>query len=129
MKMHMLAAAALAAVMAGTTVTAMAEYVQPKAYVTTHTVESEGVWATTSQRLFLNAGPGTRRFFRELGSFGSSAGERVRILAKAWDPNNSIWWVKVEYPDGSGNTGWTGVKRFVASSFSLSAVPAEDWYE
>ena len=85
------------------------------------------ITARTTNRLALNDGPGTRKYFRELGTYGS-AGETVRVLAKAWDPNNSIWWLKVEYPIGSGFTGWTGEKRFDASTFNHDDVPTEYWY-
>jgi len=78
----------------------------------------------TCSRLLLNDGPGTRRYFNELGTYGYE-GEWVRILAKAWDPNNGIWWIKVDY---NGTVGWTGYKRFYASSFDLDDVPTETWY-
>ena len=82
----------------------------------------------TIQRLALNAGPGTRRYYKELGGYGSS-GEWVKIVAKAYDPNNGKWWVKVEYPEGSGFYGWTGLQRFDESSFDLNNLLTEYWYD
>lgn len=86
-----------------------------------------GTYALTNDRLLLNDGPGTTRYFNRIGYFGSKD-ERVHVLARAWDPNNGIWWVKVEYPEGTGRTGWTGYKRFAAYSFDLYSLPNENWY-
>ena len=82
------------------------------------------VWAQANQRLALNSGPGTRRFFQEYGHYGSS-GDWFKVYAKAWDPNNGIYWFKVEYP---GGFAWTGKKRFYASSFNEDRIPTEYWY-
>ena len=86
------------------------------------------ITAKTTSRLAINAGPGTRRYFDELGSYGQ-AGMSVRVLAKAYDPNNGIWWLKVVIPGSEGRTGWTGLKRFDRASFDLDALPTESWYD
>ena len=101
--------------------------VTPYRYPTNGSNYTDYVYGVTSQRLALNSGPGTQRYFDEKGSYGSG-GERVRIYSKAWDPNNGIWWVKVEYPSGSGFFGWTGLKRFNSNSFNLDDVYTEYWY-
>lgn len=107
---------------------ASAAYKEPRTYPQ-RDMSLAGTYVTgmTCSRLAINSGPGTRRFFDELGTYGRS-GEYVRIYAKAWDPNNGIWWLKVEYPTGSGFTGWTGLKRFYATTFDLEKVPTEVWY-
>jgi len=101
--------------------------VAPYSYPTNGSNYTDYVYGVTSQRLAINSGPGTRRYFSEKGTYGS-AGEWVRIYSKAWDPNNDIWWVKVEYPNGSGSFGWTGLKRFDKYSFDLDDVYTEYWY-
>ena len=93
-----------------------------------HKHASSTICGTINKSLFLNSGPGTRRYFKELGSFGSKPGESVHILAKAYDPNNEIWWIEVEYPTGTNNVGWTGYSRFEAESFNFNDVPTEIWY-
>ena len=85
------------------------------------------MYATAQEVLVLNEGPGTNRYFAPLGS-KVPAGTRVPVLARAWDPNNGIWWVKVEWPEGTGITGWTGRKRFYDSSYNFSALPIEQYY-
>ena len=52
----------------------------------------------------------------------------IRVLAKAWDNRNGIWWVKCEIPyHGEIRVLWTGWKRFDHSSMSLDSVPEEYW--
>ena len=85
------------------------------------------VYGLATSNIAMNDGPGTRRYFNELGTYRVS-GSYLKIVAKAWDPNNGIWWLKVEYPVGSGFVGWTGEKRFDASTFNRDDVPTEYWY-
>ena len=82
------------------------------------------IYGLATTRLAINSGPGTKRYFKELGTY-NYAGQMVEIAAKCWDPNNGIWWLKVKYSKGYG---WTGLKRFDASTFNLDAVPEEYWY-
>ena len=84
------------------------------------------IYALATQRLAVNSGPGTKRYFDELGTY-NVAGQYVLIYAKAWDPNNGIWWLECLVP-GTGVVGWTGLKRFDTSTFDLDAVPTEIWY-
>lgn len=53
-----------------------------------------GVIATLSQRAATRSGPGTG--FDEPGSF-YNAGDEVKVLTKAWDDNNNIWWYQIEF--------------------------------
>ncbi len=85
------------------------------------------VYGLATSNIAMNDGPGTRRYFNELGTYRVS-GSYLKIVAKAWDPNNGIWWLKVECPRGTGHYGWTGLKRFDANSFDLDKVPMEIWY-
>ena len=87
---------------------------------------STEVYGLAIQKLAVNAGPGTKRYFKELGTY-NLAGQYIQILAKAWDPNNDIWWVKVVLPNRDSTTGWTGYKRFDPDSFNLDDVPTEYW--
>lgn len=89
-------------------------------------VSSQEQTGRATSDLFLNSGPGTRRYFREMGKYYLK-GKDVPILAKAWDPNNGIYWLKVRTPQGV--IGWTGLKRFNQRSFNLDAVPEEVWYD
>ena len=88
---------------------------------------SRDIYGTACMDIAMNDGPGTRRYFNELGTYRVD-GENLKIVAKAWDPNNGIWWVKVECSRGTGHYGWTGYKRFYAWSFDLDKVPTEYWY-
>ncbi len=87
---------------------------------------SRVIYGLAKNKLAINSGPGTRRYFEELGTYDCRE-QYVQILAKAWDPNNGIWWVEVVIP-GRRVTGWTGYKRFDPQSFNLNDVPTEEWY-
>ena len=82
----------------------------------------------SADSLMLRTGPGTGRYFAEAGHFSGMEGAKVKLLAYSYDPNNGIYWVKVEWPEGTGHTGWTGKSRFYASSFNLYDLPYESWY-
>jgi len=75
----------------------------------------------TNQKLATRTGPSTT--YDEPGTFLTS-GARVKVLSKAYDGNNGIWWVQVDLTEkGVHIRAYTGVKRF--SSLNLSAVPEE----
>ena len=79
------------------------------------------VWAVSNRRLATRTGPGTE--YDEPGSF-NEAGVSYRILSKAFDSRNGIWWVQVEISAGGGiYWAYTGVKRF--ENLNLDAVPEE----
>ena len=78
-------------------------------------------YAAANRRLATRTGPGTK--YDEPGSFGK-AGDVCRILSKAYDDVNEIWWVQTEIR-GSGGVLWvyTGVKRF--DGLQLENIPEE----
>ena len=79
------------------------------------------VWATSNRRLATRTGPGTQ--YDEPGSF-NQAGVQYKILSKAYDDRNGIWWVQVEITTKDGVIwGYTGVKRF--DNLNLSLIPEE----
>ena len=78
--------------------------------------------------LVLRTGPGTGRYFASAGTYRNVKGQYATLLAYSYDPNNGIYWVKVEWPKGTGHTGWTGAKRFYASTFNMYDLPYESFY-
>ena len=84
-------------------------------------VSYSSVWATSNQRIATRTGPGTQ--YDEPGSF-YQAGTTVKVVSKAYDSSNGIWWVQVELTyNGSLYWVYTGVKRF--DNLDLSRVPEE----
>ena len=85
--------------------------------------ETAATWipVTLNQRLATRTGPGTQ--YDEPGSF-LSAGRTVYAISKAYDSANGIWWVQVEFYDGSNSyRAYTGAKRF--SDLNLANLPEE----
>ena len=82
----------------------------------------------SADELYLREGPGTGRYFSAAGNYRGVKDSLVPLLAYTYDPNNGIYWVKVQWPAGTGHTGWTGYSRFYASSFNLWDLPYESWY-
>ena len=82
----------------------------------------------SADSLYLREGPGTGRYFSAAGNYKGVKDKLVPLLAYSYDPNNGIYWVKVQWPEGTGHTGWTGYSRFYASSFNISDLPYESWY-
>lgn len=82
----------------------------------------EEQWALATMKLAINAGPGTARYFKEIGTYNVK-GQRVRVYAKSWDTDNGIWWIQCEIPGTNHIIGWTGLKRFDQSTFDLDALP------
>ena len=83
---------------------------------------SKNVWALVIDRLSINAGPGTSRYFDELGTYRVE-GQYVQVFARCWDTDNSIWWIMCEIPNSDHTIGWTGLKRFDQSTFDLELLP------
>lgn len=83
--------------------------------------EQQEQWALTTMRLSINDGPGTSRYFNEIGTYNVQ-GQMVKVFAKSWDTDNDIWWIQCEIP-GTNIIGWTGLKRFDQSTFDLDALP------
>ena len=82
----------------------------------------EEQWALATMRLSINAGPGTARYFKEIGTYNVK-GQMVKVFAKSWDTDNDIWWIQCEIPGTDHITGWTGLKRFDQNTFDLDALP------
>ena len=102
-----------ASILSGSTVTA-APQGGPKA---------EGVLGLTIDKLATRKGPGTQY---EGGGTYSVKNQWIKVLAKAWDKRNSIWWVKCEIPyHGEIRVLWTGWKRFDHTTISLDDLPEE----
>ena len=83
------------------------------------------VYGLTIDKLATRKGPGTQY---EGGGTYSVKGQYIKVLAKAWDKRNGIWWVKCEIPyHGEIRVLWTGWKRFDHSTISLDDLPEEFW--
>ncbi len=80
------------------------------------------IWALAIDRLSINAGPGTSRYFREIGTYRVK-GQFCRVFAKSWDTDNGIWWIQCAIPGSNNIIGWTGLKRFDQSTFNLNDLP------
>ena len=79
------------------------------------------ITATLNSKLATRTGPGTQ--YDEPGTF-LSAGSQVRVLSKAYDQRNEIWWVQVEFSSGGSlYRAYTGLKRF--SNLNINLVPEE----
>lgn len=79
-------------------------------------------WALATDKIATRNGPSPR--YTGMGTY-SLKGQYLRVVAKAWDSTNGIWWVKVDIP-GAGLL-WTGAKRFDASTLQLSVLAEEVW--
>ena len=77
------------------------------------------------EKLATRDGPGTQ--YKEKGTY-SVKGEYIKVLSRAWDSRNGIWWVKCEIPyKGETRVLWTGYKRFDSGTLPLDAIPVEEW--
>ena len=86
---------------------------------------SSDVYGLTIDKLSTRTGPGTQ--YSEGGTY-SVKGQWIKVLAKAWDSRNGIWWVKCEIPYRKEiRVLWTGWKRFDHSTISLDDLPEEFW--
>ena len=97
----------------------------PTAAPPTSSQKFEGVYGLTVDRLATRKGPGTQY---EGGGTYNVKNQYIKVLAKAWDKRNGIWWVKCEIPyHGQTRVLWTGYKRFDHSTLSLDDLPEEQW--
>ena len=84
-----------------------------------------GAYGYTIDKLATRKGPGTQY---DGGGTYSVKNQWIKVLAKAWDKRNGIWWVKCEIPyHGEIRVLWTGWKRFDHSTISLDQLPEENW--
>ena len=94
----------------------------------TGSVPSSGgeLYGLAIQKLATRKGPGTQ--YEEGGTY-QVRGQYIRILSRAWDKRNGIWWVKCEIPyKNKIRVLWTGWKRFDHSSVSLESIPVDPEY-
>lgn len=83
------------------------------------------VYGLTIQKLATRKGPGTQ--YEEGGTYFVE-NQWIKVLSKAYDKRNEIWWVKCEIPyHGEIRVLWTGYKRFDHSTLSLDDLPEENW--
>lgn len=83
------------------------------------------VYGLTIDKLATRKGPGTQY---DGGGTYSVKGQYIKVLAKAYDKRNGIWWVKCEIPyHGEIRVLWTGYKRFDKNTLSLDDLPEEFW--
>ena len=81
------------------------------------------LYGLTIDKLSTRDGPGTT--YNETGTY-SVANQYIRVLSRAWDDRNGIWWVKCEIPyHGEIRVLWTGYKRFDPSTLPLESIPIE----
>ena len=81
------------------------------------------LWGLAIDKLATRTGPST---LYEGGGTYSVRGQYIRVLSRAFDSRNGIWWVKCEIPYGSEiRVLWTGYKRFDADTLPLEAIPVE----
>ena len=74
-------------------------------------------------KLATRDGPGTT--YKGMGTY-SVSGQYIRVLSRAWDDRNKIWWVKCEIPyHGEIRVLRTGYKRFDPSTLPLESIPIE----
>ena len=97
-----------------------------------------GIPAGLKMRLSTRSGPSP--LYDEPGSFFFSNWQTttVRVLGKAWDNTNGIWWVLVDFENkGTKYRAWTGLKRVdvnidrvpeIYASGSGTVYPTEAYY-
>ena len=89
------------------------------------TTYNNEIWGLTIDKLATRKGPGTQY---DGGGTYSVKNQYIKILARAWDKRNGIWWVKCEIPyHGEIRVLWTGWKRFDHSTVNLEEIPEETW--
>ena len=87
------------------------------------TSSSGTLYGTAISNLATRTGPGTE--YADGGTY-SMKGKSVRVLSRAWDERNEIWWVQCEIPyQGTTRVLWTGYKRFDSQSLPLESIPVE----
>ncbi len=82
-----------------------------------------GIWAGLKMKLATRTGPGT--WYDQPGSFfsGNYRSTSVRVLTRAWDDSNEIWWLQVEFTyHDMLCRAYTGLKRV---NVDINSVPEE----
>ncbi len=82
------------------------------------------LWGLAVKNISTRTGPSTK--YAEGGTYKLS-GQYVRVLSRAWDANNDIWWVEVEiHYNGEVRYLWTGYHRFDSTTLPLESIPISD---
>jgi hypothetical protein len=85
--------------------------------------QSGEIYGLATMKISTRSGPSTK--YEDTGTY-NLAGQYLRILARAYDDVNEIWWVKCVIPS-NGRALWTGYKRFDHSTLPLDIIPIEWW--
>jgi len=86
----------------------------------------DDIYGLTIDKLATRKGPGTQY---EGGGTYSVKGQYIKVLTRAYDKRNGIWWVKCEIPYRNEiRVLWTGYKRFDASQLPLECIPLDREY-
>ena len=92
-------------------------------YYTPSTPAQTELWGLTIDKLATRSGPSTT--YQGMGTY-SVKGQWIKVLSRAWDTRNGIWWVKCEIPYRNEiRVLWTGYKRFDSSTIPLESIPIE----
>lgn len=85
------------------------------------------IWGYVIEQLATRTGPSTK--YEGGGTYKDTLNTWVKVLGRAWDDVNEIWWVKVEIPfSGEKRVLWTGYKRFDNTTLPLEAIPIDPYY-
>ncbi len=88
--------------------------------------KSAEIYGLATAKLSTRKGPGTQ--YKEGGTYNVK-GQYIRILSRAYDDRNGIWWVKCEIPyKKQTRVLWTGWKRFDHNITSLESIPIDPEY-
>ena len=83
----------------------------------------QAIYGYTIDKLATRKGPGTQ--YEDGGTY-SVKGQWIRVLSRAWDSRNKIWWVKCEIPYRKEiRVLWTGYKRFDPNTLVLEDIPID----
>ena len=112
-------------VLGGTTRQTAAPTMAPTMAPTAAPAARTGVYGYTIDKLATRKGPGTQ--YEEGGTYFVK-NQWIKVLAKAYDRRNKIWWVKCEIPyKNEIRTLWTGYQRFDETTLNLNDLPEETW--
>ncbi len=85
-----------------------------------------GIYGLTIDKLATRDGPGTQ--YNGKGTYFVK-GQYIKVLTRAWDSRNGIWWVKCEIPyHNEIRVLWTGYKRFDHGTLPLESIPIDPDY-
>ena len=84
-----------------------------------------GLWGlcVSNSGIATRTGPGTGYAEGPGLSAAEARGKEFRVISRAYDSRNEIWWVKIEIP-GQGYY-WTGYSRFDKTLLPLESIPLD----